>query len=335
MQKAISKVQHDLPVTIELLHRYILIGKEKLKAHKAKIRAIEKVNESYAAKEAALQDAQDIGDALLEAESKLGEILAVIKPNIESSGRGTIEKKKSLPNGITKKESHRAQTLAANPEIVEEVKVKARQEKTIPTADEVYRQVKNQEQKKQSQQKMQVELPKGKYRTIVIDPPWPMEKIEREVRPNQTESLDYPTMTMDEIKKFPIQSLIDSEVGSHIYLWCPDRFVRTGEATDVMQAWGIPLFKAFLIWHKNVGFTPFGTGFQIRHEFILWGTIGNLPLLKIGESTVFEGKVREHSRKPDEFYDLVRRVSPMPRIDIFSREKRNGFEQWGNEQNKF
>lgn len=64
---------------MEQLHKFILIRKEKLKAHKTKIRAIEKVNESYAAKKAALQDAQDMAEALLEAEAKLGEILVPLE----------------------------------------------------------------------------------------------------------------------------------------------------------------------------------------------------------------------------------------------------------------
>ena len=60
-----------------------------------------------------------------------------------------------------------------------------------------------------------------------------------------------------------------------------------------------------------------------------------MPLLKNGLRLDFSGKVREHSRKPDEFYDLVRRASPGPRIDIFSREKRDGFDQYGHEVGKF
>jgi N6-adenosine-specific RNA methylase IME4 len=55
----------------------------------------------------------------------------------------------------------------------------------------------------------------------------------------------------------------------------------------------------------------------------------------MGKRLDFAAKVREHSRKPDEFYDLVREVSPEPRIDMFGREKHEGFAIWGNEPNKF
>lgn len=191
------------------------------------------------------------------------------------------------------------------------------------------------ENKEEVQGIMKIELPKKKYKTIVVDPPWPVKKIVRKVRPNQEPFLDYPTMSIEEIKNFPIRDLIDPDVGCHLYLWSTDRFVRkNSDAMKVMEAWQIT-FKVFLIWHKNVGFTPFGTGWQIRHEFVLWGTVGKLPLLKIGAATVFGGKVRQHSRKPDEFYDLVKLVSPDPRIDVFSREKRDGFDQYGDETNKF
>lgn len=70
-------------------------------------------------------------------------------------------------------------------------------------------------------------------------------------------------------------------------------------------------------------------------EFVLFGMIGNLAVIRKGVRTDFKGKVREHSRKPDEFYEIVKRVSPDPRIDIFSREKRVGFDQYGDEPDKF
>jgi len=70
-------------------------------------------------------------------------------------------------------------------------------------------------------------------------------------------------------------------------------------------------------------------------ELVLFGRVGTLDLLKKGLRLDFSAKVREHSRKPDEFYELVRKASPEPRIDVFSREKRKGFDQHGNETNKF
>ena len=115
----LARYDQKLPVTTEELHQFVLIGKEQLNAHKAKIRAIEKISSAYAAKDAALSDAQDLADVLLDAEGKLGQMLTVIepKPVIESSEDGTINKaplrgrEKTLPTGITKKDSHFAQPV--------------------------------------------------------------------------------------------------------------------------------------------------------------------------------------------------------------------------------
>lgn len=178
------------------------------------------------------------------------------------------------------------------------------------------------------QQVINIPPPKGKYNTIAIDPPWAIEKITREVRPNQYD-MDYPSMTIDEIEALPIPDLAN-ENGCHIYLWTTHKYLPT--AFDILGAWGAN-YECLLTWVKNVGFTPFSWMYSTEH--CLFARIGNLPLLKLGKRLDFQAKVREHSRKPEEFYNLVKEVSPEPRIDMFSREKREGFEQYGNEPSKF
>jgi N6-adenosine-specific RNA methylase IME4 len=168
--------------------------------------------------------------------------------------------------------------------------------------------------------------PVGLYRTIVIDPPWPMKKIVREERPNQYD-FDYPTMSIDQIKGFRIPAYQD---GCHVYLWTTQKYLPI--AFEVFKAWGVN-YECLLTWVKNVGFTPFSWMYSTEH--CLFGRIGDLPLTKLGRRLDFQAKVREHSRKPDEFYELIREVSPEPRIDIFSREKHEGFDQYGNETAKF
>ena len=172
--------------------------------------------------------------------------------------------------------------------------------------------------------------PLGKYHTIVIDPPWPVEKIIRDVTPNQYD-FDYPTMSIDEIKALPITEIADDS-GCHIYLWATQKFLPVG--FEVLKHWGFSYIFT-MVWHKRGGFQPFNLP-QYNCEFVLFGRLGGMPFETTkGFSTCFTGERREHSRKPDEFYDLVRRVSPERRIDIFSREKRKGFEQYGNETSKF
>ena len=166
------------------------------------------------------------------------------------------------------------------------------------------------------------------YRTIVIDPPWEIEKIERKVRPKQ-KVMDYKMMSLEEIMRFPLQKFI-SEDGCHVYLWATQKHLQ--DAFKVLRVWGVK-YQCLLTWVKNVGFTPFS--FMYSTEFVLFGMVGNLSLIRKGVRTDFKAKVREHSRKPDEFYDIVKRVSPEPRIDIFSREKRGGFDSYGYEVGAF
>lgn len=169
--------------------------------------------------------------------------------------------------------------------------------------------------------------PKGKYRCLVIDPPWPVQKIERDERPLQGKSLNYPTWSIERIAALTVPAVGD---GCHVYLWRPHHFYDA--ASDIFKAWGVE-YECELTWIKNVGFTPFSWMYSTEH--VLFGRIGNLDLLKKGERLDFQAKVREHSRKPAEFYELVKLVSPGPRLDMFSREPHEGFEQWGNEVSLF
>lgn len=172
-----------------------------------------------------------------------------------------------------------------------------------------------------------VVLPTGKYSCLVIDPPWPMQKIERDVRPNQVE-FEYPTMSEDELKAFPVPDFSAND--AHLYLWTTQKYVPM--ALRLAEAWGFK-YQCLMTWVKNVGFTPFSWMYSTEH--VLFCTKGSLPLLALGKRLDFSAKVREHSRKPDEFYNLVREVSPGPRLDVFSREKREGFDQYGNEVEKY
>jgi N6-adenosine-specific RNA methylase IME4 len=169
--------------------------------------------------------------------------------------------------------------------------------------------------------------PTGKYKTIIVDPPWPISFMPRDQRPLQV-GVPYPLMNLEQIKELPINDI--SEADSHLYLWTTHKFLP--ECFEIVKNWGFQ-YQCLMTWVKNVGFTPFSWMYTTEH--VLFCRKGNLPLLRKGLRLDFTGKVREHSRKPDEFYDLIKQASPEPRIDFFSREKRDGYEQWGNEINKF
>lgn len=176
--------------------------------------------------------------------------------------------------------------------------------------------------------------PKHAYQCLVVDPPWPMQKIERELFPDQIE-LGYPQVPVDELLTFPDwKGAPKIAPKAHLFLWTTQKHLW--HAHDMMEAWGFTYLVA-MVWHKSGGFQPAGLP-QYNCEFALLGRRGGLEF----ETTkafpcCFNGKRREHSRKPDELYDIVRRVSPERRIDVFSREKRPGFDQWGpaDETGKF
>lgn len=171
-------------------------------------------------------------------------------------------------------------------------------------------------------------FPKNKYRCLVIDPPWPVKKIDREERPNQHVELsaeNYSTMSLEEIEKLPIPELAIQD-GCHIFLWVTHKFLPQG--LKLFEKWSVK-YQCVLTWVKKTGMTPFSWMYNTEH--VLFGRIGSLALLENGIKLAFEGLVSQHSEKPEEFYTNVRKVSPTPRLDMFARRRHEGFDAWGNE----
>lgn len=168
--------------------------------------------------------------------------------------------------------------------------------------------------------------PAGKYSTIVIDPPWVMEKIIREVAPNQF-AFEYPMMAVEEIAAFDVvQKCADDSC--HLFLWTTQKYLPA--AFDILDAW---YFKYVLtmVWHKPGGFQPYNLP-QYNCEFVLYARRGAPTFLETKDFfTCFAAPRRGHSVKPDEFYETIKRVCPGPRIEIFARSGRDGFDAWGNE----
>ncbi len=170
-------------------------------------------------------------------------------------------------------------------------------------------------------------LPRTRYDCLVIDPPWQMEKIKRDLYPNQVE-MDYAMMTMDELRALPVADLAADS--AHLYLWTTHKHLP--DALELAAHWGFR-YQCLLTWNKNVGFTPYTWMYSTEH--VLFCRRGNLDLIKNGQRVGFTGKRREHSRKPEEFYDLVRGATPGRRLEMFARERRPGFDAWGLEVDKF
>jgi N6-adenosine-specific RNA methylase IME4 len=173
-----------------------------------------------------------------------------------------------------------------------------------------------------------------KYGTILADPPWQFTNKTGKVAPEHRRLSRYSTMKLDEIMALPISAVAAST--SHLYLWCPNALLPEGLA--VMRAWGFN-YKSNLVWHKvrkDGGSDGRGVGFYFRNvtELILFGVRGkNARTLAPGRSQVnfLASRKREHSRKPDEQYEIMETCSPAPFLELFGRGTRNGWATWGNQ----
>lgn len=178
---------------------------------------------------------------------------------------------------------------------------------------------------------------KGKYRCLVVDPPWNQGKTgKRSVRPAQTTTLDYPTMTYDAIRTLPIGEWADEN--AFLWLWATNSKERkTGTpvlkmAFDLMDEWQFKYYTT-ITWDKKTGPCPFGP-YQIVTEHALFGYRGKaiFPRASMGKmKTLMQESPVSHSVKPEKLYHHIRETFAGPRLDVFARKRRVGFDGWGNE----
>jgi N6-adenosine-specific RNA methylase IME4 len=270
-----------------------------------------------------LEMQNDAAELKLRAERRMGEMLA--ETPLHNGDPRLHDATRLSDLGIEKTQSHRYQLAATVPEPVFEdfiAKTKeAGQELTSRGVIRVAHLLKR-------QSVPLAPLPTGKYACIVCDPPWEMDIITQEIRPWQV-NLAYPTMGKEQLFAFPLPDLAADDC--HLYLWFTHRHLLL--ALRLCEHWGFR-YECLLTWDKSGGFTPFHS-FQRTTEHALFCRRGSLKLLRDGLSLCIREKRREHSRKPEAFYELVKQASPGPRVDLFSRENRDGFTCWGNEAGKF
>jgi len=236
---------------------------------------------------------------------------------------------------ITKKDTTQIAEIAKEDKEKAKIVLKKVQTGEVKNVDEALREERRKESKEHFEKLIAEPLPEGKYRTIVVDPPWPIEKIIREVRPNQ-DVFDYPIQTLDEIEsgKFTKAGEIPkmADDNCHLFLWTTQKFLQ--HSFKIIEKWGFNYIFT-MVWHKDGGFQPYGLP-QYNCEFVVYGRKGSTKFIDTKKfDCCFIGKRREHSRKPDEFYETLVRVCPGPIADVFSRENREGIDSYGNESKKF
>lgn len=172
-----------------------------------------------------------------------------------------------------------------------------------------------------------------KFKTVLADPPWQFQNRTGKMAPEHKRLNRYPTLTLDEIKAMPVSDVCEKE--AHLYLWVPNALLIEG--LDVLKSWGFT-YKTNIIWHKirkDGGPDGRGVGFYFRNttEMILFGVRGSMRTLSPGRKQVniIKSVKREHSRKPDEQYNLIESCSPGEYLEIFGRGTRKGWTVFGNQ----
>jgi len=179
------------------------------------------------------------------------------------------------------------------------------------------------------------ELPSvvGGFSTGLADPPWRFNNRTGKVASEDRRLDRYSTLTLEAIKSLPVSTVCAKD--AHLYLWVPNALLPDGLA--VMAAWGFR-YVSNIIWakrRKDGGPDGRGVGFYFRNvtEVLLFGVKGSMRTLAPARSQVnmIETRKREHSRKPDEQYELITSCSPGPYLEMFARHPQDGWTVWGDE----
>lgn len=175
-----------------------------------------------------------------------------------------------------------------------------------------------------------------RYATILADPPW-----RYRVNKRQTDSemliwdrkLPYLSMEAEDIEALPIRRIAADD--AMLWLWSTNAHIH--EALHIMKKWGFS-FRTLRIWVKP----SIGTGYYMRgqNELLLLGIRGHPTRDRRNHmsaisgnniSSVFYAPLNKHSSKPPESYRGIERLSKPPRIELFARRARPGWDSWGNE----
>jgi N6-adenosine-specific RNA methylase IME4 len=180
-------------------------------------------------------------------------------------------------------------------------------------------------------------MPGNHFGTILADPPWQFLNRTGKMAPEHKRLRRYRTMTFEDIYAMNVGRVAAEK--SHLYLWVPNTLLREG--LETMESWGFT-YKANIVWYKvrkDGGPDGRGVGFYFRNvtELLLFGTRGGMRTLPPGrrQVNVLQTRKREHSRKPDEMYDIVESCSPGPYLELFARTSREGWYQGGDELGTF
>lgn len=251
----------------------------------------------------------------------------IVKSNLEKkdNNKNSVETKIAETFNTNRTYISEATKLKENkPEIFEQVK------SGLKTLTEVKKEEKIQQRteliEKQKKEIAENKLPElnGLYDIISVDPPW---NYGREYDPeNSRVANPYPEMTINEIKDLKLP-FTDNAI---IFLWTTHKFLP--DAFEILKTWEFE-YKATLVWNKEkIGM---GAWFRMQCEFCLFAIKGKPFWNNTTERDIIIESRREHSRKPDSFFEMVNKICVGRKLEYFAREKREGWDIFGNDTNKF
>ena len=172
----------------------------------------------------------------------------------------------------------------------------------------------------------------NKYQIIYADPPWQYKVYSQKGKGRSAEN-HYPTMSIEDICNLPVQDLASDNCV--LFMWMT--FPTLIEGIKVIEKWGFKYKTVAFVWIKQNKKTPslfWGLGFWTRAnaEICILATKGNPKRISAKVHQVIISPIEEHSKKPDEVRKrIVELLGELPRIELFARQKVEGWDAWGNE----
>lgn len=149
---------------------------------------------------------------------------------------------------------------------------------------------------------------------------------------SKTQDLPYQTMSIKGICKLRVKDIAEKD--AFLFMWVTNKYLL--DAKEVIEAWGFK-YVSCITWKKNKMGGGLGGVVRVTSEHLLFCRRGNLKAIGVIPESVIEAKRPYvngypcHSKKPECFYELIERVSAGSKIELFARQKRNGWHTWGNE----
>lgn len=179
-------------------------------------------------------------------------------------------------------------------------------------------------------------MPQGHYGAILCDPPWAFRAYRNKLAIAQRSAESHYTVAhTDSLATLPVGGLAARNCA--LFMWTVDSHLDQG--IELMRSWGFTYKTIAFVWIKTAanGQPRIGMGLWTRKssEVCLMGAIGKPPRIGRGVRQVIMAPRREHSRKPDEQYERIQALVNGPYCELFARQRRPGWDAWGNEVDKF